>query len=103
MTLLEFVVGVFVPCLGIAVVYLALLGRERLLMRLKIEYYRALKAGADKERKSAVTGTNVTTRLRDMERDAIKILERERLIRWIESKPPTPAPTSPPPAAGAAP
>lgn len=100
MTLFEFVVGVFVPCLGIAVIYLALLGRERLLMNLKIEYYRALKAGADKERKSASTGTRVTTRIRDMERDAISVLQRERLIRWIEVKPPAPAP---PPSAGAAP
>lgn len=102
MELLHFVAGVFVPGLVITMVFLSLLGRERLLMNLKIEYYRALKAGADKERKSALTGTRVTTRMRDMERDAITVLERERLIRWIEPKPVTPA-SPPPPSAGAAP
>jgi hypothetical protein len=96
MELLDFIAGVFFPTLLIVTVYVSLLGQERLRLLLRVEYYRAVKANADKERKMAATGSYVTTRIRDLEKQAIAVLEKERLIRFVEPKPAAETPPAPP-------
>lgn len=92
---------------GLAYVLLALLGVEKERLVLYIEFYKAIKENADKERKIAQTTTEGPRRFIKMEKKAQALLVREGLLEIVPPKPPappaaasagTPAPIAPPPA-----
>ena len=91
----EIIIGMVVPVSLILIGYMALLGQERRRLMLIIAYYRAIKENADKERRMARSGQKVRRRLRELEAQAIELMEQENLIRFVE---PPPAPPEEPPA-----
>ena len=95
------IIGIALPSAVAAVAFLALLGQERTRLALVVEYYRAIKVNADKERAIARKGTKVTTKIRDLEADAIKLLRKENLIRFVEKPKESPPEETPPSGAGA--
>lgn len=93
--ILQLVVAAVIPAAIAAASVLALLGQERTRLSLVVEYYRAIRMNADKERAMIAKGSKVTTKLRDLEADAIRLLRRENLIRFVEKPKPPPEGTPP--------
>lgn len=86
--LFALLIGVAFPCVLAVTFYLALLGTERTHIMLMVEYYKQIKINADKERHLAKHSSKMSSRVRNLERDAIKVLKKENLIRFVERKPP---------------
>lgn len=98
---LHFIIGIALPTTIAVVAVLALLGQERTRLRLVIEYYRAIRINADRERALLKKGSKVTSKIRDLEAEAIRLLRQENLIRFVEKPKETPPEQQPPSGEGA--
>ena len=82
--LLSVLLALVFPCALAAIIYVALLGQERERAIFIVEYYRQIKINADKERHLATHASKLGTRARTLERQALALMKKERLITLIE-------------------
>lgn len=100
-TALDYTIGVVIAGAG-SYLLLSLLGIDGERMMLFVEFYKAIRVNADKERRIAQTTSEGPKRFIKMERKAQRLLLREGLLEFVPPAPPA-TPPAPAPAKAEAP